>query len=50
MRFLTKTAVETIFTPITHRVAGFLKKAENEDFYDHFYDRNTDFNPFRARA
>ena len=40
--YLFKTAVEILFTPLTYRVIGFLKKNEQEDFYD--YD--TDFNPF----
>ena len=38
-----KVAVEIIFTPVTYKVVGFLKRAENEDYYD----RNTDFSPFR---
>ena len=33
---------EVLNTPITYRVVSFLKRAENEDFYD----RNTDFTPF----
>jgi uncharacterized integral membrane protein (TIGR00697 family) len=33
---------EAIVTPVTYRVVGFLKRAEQEDFYD--YD--TDFTPF----
>ena len=32
------------FLPITYRVVGFLKRAEQEDYYD----RDTDFNPFKA--
>jgi len=42
-QFVGKVAVEVIFTPVTYKVVGFLKHAENEDFYD----RNTDFSPFR---
>src|SRR6185437_1528169 len=34
---------EVIMTPITYRVVNFLKKAEQEDFYDY----NTNFSPFR---
>ncbi|MCC7495914.1 MAG: VUT family protein, partial [Fimbriimonadaceae bacterium] len=45
-QFLTKVAVEIAFTPITYRVVGFLKRAEHEDYYD----RRTDFNPFKLRA
>lgn len=39
--WLIKTAVEALFTPVTYWVVGFLKKAEDEDYYD----RNTNFNP-----
>ena len=31
-------------TPITLRVISWLKRAENEDYYDY----NTDFNPFKV--
>ena len=37
-----KVAVEAIMTPITYWVVAFLKRVENEDYYD----RNTNFNPF----
>jgi uncharacterized integral membrane protein (TIGR00697 family) len=37
-----KVANEIIMTPITYRVVAYLKRVENEDYYD--YD--TDFNPF----
>ncbi len=43
--FVFKTLVEVLFTPVTYAVVGFLKRAEQEDYYD--YD--TDFNPFKAR-
>ena len=43
--YLFKTAVEIVFTPITYKVIGFLKKNENEDYYD----RDTNFNPFTVR-
>jgi queuosine precursor transporter len=36
-----KTMVEVICTPLTYYIVGFLKRAENEDYYD--YDTN--FNP-----
>ena len=42
-QFITKTAVEALFTPVTYKVVGFLKRVENTDVYD----RNTDFNPFK---
>lgn len=45
-QFLTKVAVEVAFTPVTYKVVGFLKRAEHEDFYD----RRTDFNPFKLRS
>jgi hypothetical protein len=45
-QYVLKSAWEAIMTPVTYRVVAFLKKAENEDFYD----RNTDFSPFRLRA
>jgi hypothetical protein len=32
-----------VMTPVTYRVVAFLKARENEDFYD----RGTNFNPFR---
>lgn len=40
-----KIAVEVLFTPLTYAVVGFLKRSENEDFYD----RNTNFSPFSLR-
>lgn len=40
-----KIGVEVVFTPVTYQVVAFLKRAENEDFYD----RHTDFNPFALR-
>ena len=32
--------------PVTAKVVGFLKRIENEDYYD----RSTDFNPFKVRV
>jgi uncharacterized integral membrane protein (TIGR00697 family) len=40
--YIFKTAIEIFFTPVTYKVVGFLKKRENEDYYD----TNTNFNPF----
>jgi len=40
--YVFKTGVEVIFTPVTYRIVAFLKKCENEDYYDY----NTNFNPF----
>lgn len=45
-QFVTKTLVEVAFLPITYRVVAWLKRAEQEDYYD----RDTDFNPFRVEA
>lgn len=41
--YLFKVAVEMLMTPLTYAAVRFLKKAENEDYYD----RDTNFNPFR---
>lgn len=40
--YLFKTGVEILFTPITYKIVGFLKKNEMEDYYD----IGTNFNPF----
>lgn len=40
--YIFKVAIEVIFTPLTYAIVGFLKLAEQEDYYD----RDTDFNPF----
>jgi hypothetical protein len=45
-QFVAKVAVEVAFTPVTYQVVGWLKRKENEDYYD----RKTDFNPFSLRA
>jgi queuosine precursor transporter len=42
-QFITKTLVEVAFLPVTVRIVNFLKKAEHEDYYD----RTTDFSPFK---
>jgi uncharacterized integral membrane protein (TIGR00697 family) len=41
--FIFKVGVEGLMTPVTYRVVSFLKRIENEDYYD--YDTN--FNPFQ---
>lgn len=41
-----KVAWEVFATPITYRVVAFLKRKENEDYYD----RNTDFTPFSLKT
>jgi uncharacterized integral membrane protein (TIGR00697 family) len=45
-QFVTKVGVEVLFTPFTYALVGWLKKKENEDFYD----RDTDFTPFSLKA
>jgi len=45
-QFIGKVAVEVILTPVTYKVVGFLKRAENEDHYD----RDTDFTPFTLKT
>ncbi len=40
--YIFKVCIEIIFTPITYKIVGFLKRVEHEDYYD----RNTNFNPF----
>jgi len=42
-QWIAKTLVEVAFTPVTYKVVGFLKRTEREDWYD----RDTDFTPFR---
>jgi hypothetical protein len=45
-QFIAKVGVEAVFTPITYKIVGWLKRAEHEDYYD----RNTDFNPFTLKT
>lgn len=44
-QYVLKTSWEIVMTPVTYRLVAFLKQQENEDFYD----RTTDFNPFRLK-
>lgn len=44
-QFVAKVSVEIVFTPVTYRIVGFLKRAEHEDHYD----RDTDFSPFTLK-
>lgn len=46
VQYLCKTAWEVVMYPVTARVVGFLKRVEGVDFYD----RGTDFNPFRIKV
>ena len=45
-QFVAKVTVEIVFTPVTYKIVGWLKRAENEDYYD----RKTNFNPFSLKA
>jgi uncharacterized integral membrane protein (TIGR00697 family) len=45
-QFIVKVGVEVVLTPLTYKIVGALKRAENEDYYD----RDTYFNPFTLRA
>jgi uncharacterized integral membrane protein (TIGR00697 family) len=40
--YVIKVGWEVVATPLTYRIVGALKRAENEDYYD----RDTDFTPF----
>jgi uncharacterized integral membrane protein (TIGR00697 family) len=44
-QFVTKVAVEVLFTPVTYGIVGWLKRAEHEDYYD----RDTRFTPFSLK-
>ncbi|MBN2273527.1 MAG: queuosine precursor transporter [Bacteroidales bacterium] len=41
--YIFKCSVEILFTPLTYAIVNFLKKKENEDFYD----VGVNYNPFR---
>lgn len=43
--YIFKTSIEVIFTPLTYKVVGFLKRKEQEDYYD----TDTNFNPFSIK-
>jgi uncharacterized integral membrane protein (TIGR00697 family) len=45
-QYVLKSGWEIVATPLTYRVVGFLKRAEQEDYYD----RTTNFTPFSLRA
>jgi uncharacterized integral membrane protein (TIGR00697 family) len=45
-QYVLKCAWEFVATPLTYRVVAFLKKAENEDYYD----TDTNFTPFSLQA
>lgn len=45
-QYVLKTGWEVVMTPVTYRLIGFLKKAENEDYYD----TDTNFTPFSVKV
>ncbi len=45
-QYILKTGWEVVMTPFTYRVVAFLKRAENEDYFD----LSTNFNPFKIKA
>ena len=45
-QFVAKVLVEVVFTPVTYKIVGWLKRAEHEDYYD----RRTNFNPFALKV
>jgi uncharacterized integral membrane protein (TIGR00697 family) len=45
-QYVLKSAWEVIMTPATYKIVGFLKRVEQEDYYD----RDTDFTPFSLKA
>ena len=44
--YLMKSGWEAVMTPVTYKIVGWLKRVENEDYYD----RETDFNPFTLQT
>jgi uncharacterized PurR-regulated membrane protein YhhQ (DUF165 family) len=46
IQYILKTSWEILSTPVTYKLVGFLKRRENEDYYD----RNTNFNPFLVKV
>jgi uncharacterized integral membrane protein (TIGR00697 family) len=45
-QYILKTTWEILMTPVTYKVVAFLKRKENEDYYD----RNTNFTPFSVKV
>ena len=45
VQYFLKTGWEVVMTPVTYKVVSFLKRAESEDYYD----RGTNFNPFKLQ-
>lgn len=45
-QIIAKILVEVAFTPLTYKIVAFLKRVENEDYYDN----KTNFNPFKLEV
>jgi queuosine precursor transporter len=45
-QYVLKTSWEVVMTPVTYRIVAFLKRVENEDYYD----RGTNFTPFSLKT
>lgn len=45
-QYVLKSSWEVVMTPATYKIVGFLKRVEAEDYYD----RGTNFTPFRLQA
>ena len=45
-QYFLKSGWEFVMTPLTYKIVGFLKRIEHEDYYD----RDTNFNPFKLKA
>ncbi len=45
-QYVLKSAWEVVMTPATYKIVGFLKRAEQEDYFD----RDTDFTPFSLKT
>ncbi|HZO21365.1 MAG TPA: queuosine precursor transporter [Steroidobacteraceae bacterium] len=45
-QYVLKSTWEVVMTPATYKIVGFLKRAEQEDYYD----RGTNFTPFSLKA
>jgi uncharacterized PurR-regulated membrane protein YhhQ (DUF165 family) len=46
VQYILKTLWEVLATPLTYTVVNFLKKKENEDYYD----THTNFTPFKIKV
>ena len=46
MNYVLKVLTETVMTPLTYRIVNFLKRAEDEDYFD----RVTNFTPFSLQT